>query len=469
MEWKLQEIARLAEGEILVGNSALICSDPVWDSRRVTAGAIFVPLRGEKTDGHEFISDAWHRGAVASFVRKGYMGNLPEGLAIVQVAEPLEALQQWARAYLQMLPAQVVAVTGSIGKTSTKEMIAAVLAERFRVGKTQGNLNTEMGLPRTVLQATVDLDVLVLEMGMRGPGEILELTSIAQPQIAVITNVGVSHIELLGSRANIAQAKGEILQGMDSAGVAVLNGDDNLVAGQAERAPGRVIWFGQRRRDPENALWADQIIDSGDSLRYVAHWGELSQPVAIPWPGKHNLNNSLAAMAVGLALGMSLGECVQGLFNYRPAENRLNLRQGIAGALLIDDTYNAGPDSVRAALHVLASYPQGRRRFAVLGDMLELGELGPAAHRELGSVLASLPINRLVTIGPLAAMIAEAACQRGFPPGNAARLQDNQSAIAYLEQELQPGDLALVKGSRGMRMEEIVWHFTGERGAEHDH
>lgn len=469
MEWKLGEIARLAGGAILVGDYALMCSDPVWDSRRVTAGAIFVPLRGENADGHTYLQDARHRGAVASFVRQDFRGELPAGLAVVQVADPLAALQQWARAYLETLPAKVVAVTGSIGKTSTREMIAAVLSARYRVGKTKGNLNTEMGLPQTVLQATPDLDVLVLEMGMRGPGEILELTSIAPPDVAVITNVGVSHIELLGSRENIARAKGEILQGLSPDGVAVLNGDDKLVAGQAGRAPGRVIWFGVTRRDQDSTLWADRIVDSGDSLRFVAHFGDSCEPVSIPWPGQHNLNNSLAAMAVGLALGMSLPECVQGLASYRPADNRLNLRQGQQGVLVIDDTYNAGPDSVRAALQVLATYPKGGRRIAVLGDMLELGELGPAAHQEMGEVAAALHLDGLVTVGVLGAIIGAAAAQAGFPSGRVACLADNAAVIAHLEQMLQPGDLVLIKGSRGMRMEEIVRHLTGERGAEHDH
>ncbi len=469
MEWKLGEIARLAGGVILVGDHALMCSDPVWDSRRVTAGAIFVPLRGENADGHAYLHDAWRRGAVASFVRSDYTGAIPAGMAVVEVVDPLIALQQWARAYLQTLPAKVVAVTGSIGKTSTKEMIAAMLSTRYRVGKTKGNLNTEMGLPQTVLQATPDLDVLVLEMGMRGPGEILELTSIAPPEVAVITNVGVSHIELLGSRENIARAKGEILQGMHSDGVAVLNGDDELVTGQARRAPGQVIWFGQKRRDRDGALWADEVADSGDSLRFVVHFGDSALSVSIPWPGQHNLNNSLAAMAVGLALGMSLPECVQGLANYRPADNRLNLRQTPRGVLLIDDTYNAGPDSVRAALQVLATYPRGERRIAVLGDMLELGDLAPAAHGEVGNVVASLHLDGLVTVGELGALIAQSAAEAGLPAGRIASFSDNDAVIAHLEQSLQPGDLVLVKGSRGMRMEEIVWHFMGDRGAEHDH
>lgn len=469
MEWKLAKIAELAGGKILVGDHALMCSDPVWDSRRVTAGAIFVPLRGENADGHAYLQDAWHRGAVASFVQSDYAGEKPAGMALIQVADPLAALQQWARAYLNTLPAKVVAVTGSIGKTSTKEMVAAVLSTRYRVGKTKGNLNTEMGLPQTVLQATPDLDVLVLEMGMRGPGEILELTSIAPPDVAVITNVGVSHIELLGSRENIARAKGEVLQGMQPDGVAVLNGDDELVASQAGRAPGRVIWFGQKRRDQDDALWADQIVDSGDSLQFVVHFADNALPVSIPWPGQHNLNNSLAAVAVGLALDMSLSDCVRGLANYRPADNRLNLRQTRRNVLLIDDTYNAGPDSVRAALQVLATYPRGGRRLAVLGDMLELGDLGPAAHREVGVVVASLHLDGLVTVGELGALVAQSALDAGLPAGRVASFSDNGAVIAHLEQSLQPGDLVLIKGSRGMRMEQIVWHFAEDRGAGHGH
>jgi UDP-N-acetylmuramoyl-tripeptide--D-alanyl-D-alanine ligase len=467
MKWELRTIADLTGGELLVGDGALLCGDPVWDSRRVTPGAIFVPLQGERADGHMFIADAQRRGAAASFVRRGWPGELPDGLAVILVDDPLRALQLWAKGYLQTIKAKVVGVTGSIGKTSTKEMIAAALSSTLKVGKTQGNLNTEMGLPAMVLAANHDLDVLVLEMGMRGPGEILELTLVAPPHVAVITNVGVTHIELLGSVENIAQAKGEILQGMRSDGIAVLNGDDPWVREQARRAPGRVIWYSSQPSPGDDVLWADQVQDLGLSMRYVVHWQGEEAVVTIPCPGEHNLPNSLAAIAVGLALGLNMHDCIRGLLNYRPASHRLNVLRAKTGAIVIDDVYNAGPDSVRAALRVLTAYPEGRSRYAVLGDMLELGALAESAHREIGELVASLQLDGLFTVGPLAELMARAAVEQGLQQVKS--FTDNDSAAAYLERLLRPDDLVLVKGSRGMQMESIVWALTGEGGEERGH
>ena len=469
MQWVLKEVARLVGGDITAGDPAQKCNDPVCDSRRVIAGSIFVPLHGEKVDGHQFIADAKRHGAVASFMRKGWPGDLPDGLVIIQVDEPLEALQIWAHIYLQTLSARIVGVTGSTGKTTTKEMVAAVLSAGYAVGKNRGNLNTEIGLPLTVLQAEADREVLVLEMGMRGQGEILQLTAIAQPEIAVITNIGETHIELLGSIENIARAKGEILEGMLPQGIAVLNGDDEMVVNQAGRAPGRVIWFGRQCQDRGECVFADQVESHGDSLQYLAHWQGASQMVAIPWPGQHNLYNSLAAITVGLALEMSLEQCVRGLATYQPADSRLRVVPTACGAMMIDDTYNASPVSMRAALQVLKEYPEGQRRFAVLGDMLELGHCGPVAHQELGQLVAVLGLDGLFTVGPLASLIAAVARQQRSPVPITETFVDNRSLVLRLEQVLRPGDLVLVKGSRGMRMEEIVERLTGEEGTGGDH
>lgn len=469
MEWTLKEIAELTDGRIVAGSPELICSDPVSDSRRVAAGAVFVPLRGESVDGHDFLADAARRGAAACLVRHDFAGQLPEQLAAVSVSEPAEALQLWATRYLAGLGARVVGITGSTGKTTTKEMTAAILAGSWRTEKNRGNLNTEIGLPLTVLRAQPGCEVLVLEMGMRGPGEILQLTKIAPPDVAVISNIGETHIELLGSVENIAAAKGEILQGLRPAGTAVLNGDDPLVVSQAGRAPGPIIWYGQHCQHRTPCLWADQVQVHGDRLEYLAHWQGETVPVVFPWPGRHNLHNSLAAVAVGLALGLPLKQCVAGLAGYQPADNRLRLVNAKSGARLIDDTYNASPVSMRAALQVLRDYPAGERRLAVLGDMLELGANGPRAHRELGELVAGLRLDGLFTVGSLAAGIADGAAAAGSWPQLIETYQDNQTVAARLEQLLRPGDLVLLKGSRGMRMEEIVHRLTGEEGATSDH
>lgn len=466
-KWTLEEIARLTDGQLWRNTQAII-SEPASDSRRVTIGTVFVPLQGERMDGHDFISDAAEKGAVATLVRKGWpLDDIPRNLGVVIVDDPAEALQTWAKRHLADLSLKVVGITGSIGKTTTKEMTAAVLGERWRVLRNEGNLNTEIGLPLTVLKATCEHQIAVLEMGMRGRGEILQLTGIAQPDIAVITNVGETHIELLGSIENIALAKGEILQGMSRHGIAVLNADDKNVVAQSCHARGRIIWFSCNASEvscqSSDVLMAEHVNSDGISLGFELVWRGERLPVQIPWPGKHNVYNAAAAVAVGLAAGMGLGECVCGLLNYRPAKNRLNIMRLPAGLVVIDDTYNAGPVSMRAALQVLKDYPgcEGRR-IAVLGDMLELGPMAVAAHRELGTDVVEAGVDILISVGQLGKELAEAAKHAGLSDVHA--LESCAAAAELLGSLLTCGDLVLVKGSRGMQMERIVHSIVAGEG-----
>jgi UDP-N-acetylmuramoyl-tripeptide--D-alanyl-D-alanine ligase len=459
--WTLEEISQITGGRLLSGDPHQSVTHAVSDSRQATAGAIFVPLPGERVDGHDFLADAAQRGAVAAFVRCDFpQSRIPAGLAAVAVPDPAVALQTWARHHLRTLDAKVVGVTGSVGKTTTKEMIAAVLAERFSVLKNEGNLNTEIGLPLTVLQARPEHQVLVLEMAMRGPGEILQLTEIAAPDVAVITNVRESHIELLGSIENIAAAKGEILQGMAAGGTAVLNAADPLVVEQAQRAPGRVLWYG--REVGGESVSATDIANLGDGLRFTVCYGGQQETVNVPWPGLHNVSNALAAVATGIALGMSLPQAVSGLKCYQAAANRLNIRAAATGFTVIDDTYNASPDSMRAALQVLLDYPGAGRRIAVLGDMLELGERAVSAHREVGQAVAQAGVDRLLVRGELAQGIAQGAAAAGMDSRRISSTASNAEAARQLRDYLQAGDLVLIKGSRGMQMEQIVYDLLGE-------
>ncbi|NLY53842.1 MAG: UDP-N-acetylmuramoyl-tripeptide--D-alanyl-D-alanine ligase [Firmicutes bacterium] len=468
-KWTLGEVAHLADGVLVKGNKETVIDRVVIDSRVATPGCLFIPLRGERVDGHRFIADAAGRGAVATLAGCAWLESNPlPQIEVIRVGDTGIALQQWARRYLTHLPARIVGVTGSTGKTTTKEMIAAVLQASFCVLKNEGNLNTEIGLPLTVIQAEPQHELLVLEMAMRGKGEIKQLTEIAVPDIAVITNVGEAHIELLGSLEQIAETKGEILEGMADDGIAVLNGDDEQVLAQAPKAPGDIIYFGVGRKPEQTRrLSAVEFTNKGDCLEFVIEWQGERREVFFPWPGQHNVYNATAALAVGLACGMTLNQAIEGLASYRPAQNRLNIHT-VRGFTVIDDTYNANPTSMRVGLRVLQEYPQASRRVAVLGDMLELGDLAEEAHFQLGELVAEQGLDELLTVGELARSIARGAIAGGLAPHKVRSFATNQEAAAYLLATQVPGQLLLIKGSRGMQMEEIVEVLLGEEGEADD-
>ncbi|HBK86519.1 MAG TPA: UDP-N-acetylmuramoyl-tripeptide--D-alanyl-D-alanine ligase [Firmicutes bacterium] len=460
--WTLGEIARLTDGVIVKGSEATEITRVVFDSRAATPDSLFVPIIGERVDGHDFIADAAGRGAVATLAGHTWLEHnpLPE-IDVISVDLPATALQRWAYRHLQGLQAHIVGITGSSGKTTTKEMVAAVLQAKYCVLKNEGNLNTEIGLPLTVINALPQHEWLVLEMGMSSLGEIQLLTRIAKPDIAVITNVGEAHIELLGSRQNIAQAKGEILEGIASNGIAIINGDDAFALSQVHKAPDKVIYFGLGpNQSQENRLYVTDLLNMGDHLEFAVNWQGEKRQLVFPWPGQHNVYNIAAALAVGVACGMSLGAAACGLANYAPAASRLNLKE-ISGYTVIDDTYNANPTSMQVGLKVLLEYPHATRRVAVLGDMLELGELAESAHLELGAAVAKRGVDELITVGQLARSIARLAIVAGLPPTRIRSFASNQEAADYLKNTQQPKQLVLIKGSRGMCMEEIVEALSG--------
>lgn len=455
--WTLGEIISFTEGALVKGSEETQITRVVFDSRAATPGSLFVPIIGERVDGHDFIADAAGRGAVATLAGHTWLQNNPlPAIDVIGVDLPVTALQQWAVRYLAGLTAHVVGITGSSGKTTTKELVAAVLQAQYNVLKNEGNLNTEIGLPLTVVGALPEHEWLVLEMGMSSLGEIKLLTEIASPDIAVITNVGEAHIELLGGKQNIAIAKAEILEGMTTGGVAILNGDDVFILSQASKAPAEIIYFGiGPNQEQAKRLYVTDLQNTGDRLEFTVNWkGEQAQ-VLFPWPGSHNVYNIAAALAVGIAANIPLREAIDGLTNYVPASSRLNLKQ-IAGYMVIDDTYNANPTSMLMGLQVLLDYPHARRRVAVLGDMLELGEMAGTAHRELGATVAKSGIDELITVGTLSRGIASGAIEAGFTQDRVHSFASNQAAADYLRKTQRPEQLVLVKGSRGMRMEEIV-------------
>jgi UDP-N-acetylmuramoyl-tripeptide--D-alanyl-D-alanine ligase len=414
----------------------------------------FFALPGSKSDGHLYVGDVLSRGAAAVTSRHVQVDAGQPQRPLIMVADTLQAMQDLAGYYRRLFPAPVVAVTGSTGKTTTKDMIAGVLGTVYRVLKTEGNQNNEIGLPLTLMRMDRDYDAVVLEMAMRGQGEIATLCRISQPQIGVITNIGMTHMERLGSQQAIAEAKGELLGALPSGGCAVLNGDDPWQRRLADKCNCEVVFYGE---DNGAAVSARNIVLHG--LR-GSEWllrtplGEVA--CRLPLPGRHNISNALAAAAVSCRLGLRPEQIARGLETVSLTGMRLEIKKGIRGSTIVDDTYNASPASVKAALRLLADIPDRGRAIAVLGDMYELGQETVSGHRAVGEYAAALQIDYLFTVGELAGEIAEGARAAGMPASRVGVYPDNQTVIALIISFVKSGDVVLIKGSRGVRMEEIV-------------
>ncbi|MGE5653326.1 MAG: UDP-N-acetylmuramoyl-tripeptide--D-alanyl-D-alanine ligase [Bacillota bacterium] len=447
------ELARVVGGRPLAGSPDHVFTGVVTDSRKVTPGCLFVPLKGEHVDGHQYIAQAIARGAVGALTERTDVEG--QGGCLVLVSNALAALHDMARHHLAVTGVKVIGITGSVGKTTTKDMIAAVLGQRYRVLKSEGNLNTEVGLPLTIFNLEDNHEIAVLEMGMRGPGEIAELCRIAKPDVAVLTNISEVHLELLGSIENIALAKAEILEALGESGIAVLNADDPWVMKMRSKARGTVITYGIAN-SADTMAYEIETLGLGGSRFTVDLDGERMGRVHLPVPGEHNILNALAAVSVGRALGMSFEQVNAGLASFTPSAQRLNIINLSDGSILINDSYNAGPKSVAATLGVLREIRGDRPTIAVLGDMLELGEAAERAHLTVGALVHSTGVDRLITRGQLARRIAKGALEAGMAPERIRAAISNRDALSALLDWLQPGSAILIKGSRGMAMEEIV-------------
>lgn len=445
-----------------------VITDAAIDSRLVIPGGLFVALSGEKVDGHDFVDQAFSRGAVAALVERDLGSKFSlldlrgpisdEQVAAIevpvclQVSNALEGLQQIARDWRNTLTLRVIGVTGSIGKSTTKELVADVLNRRYRTIKNPGNLNNEIGLPLSLLRLTETHERAVLEMGFYVPGEIALLCEIAKPHIGVITNISEVHLGRAGSMEAIIQGKGELVESLPSApdGVAVLNYDDPLVRSMAERTQATVFYYGL---SSEADLWASNIQGLGlDGVRFVLNYRDQTIYVRVPMLGRHSVHTALRAAAVGLVEDLSWEEIVSGLQSSQ-SQLRLVAVQGPKGALLLDDTYNAAPPSVLAALNLLAELDG--RRVAVLGDMLELGEYEERGHRMVGARAAEV-VDELVTVGERAKWIANEALRAGLMEAQVVILKDSNAAVDYLKDCVGEKDVVLVKGSRSMRMDQVV-------------
>jgi UDP-N-acetylmuramoyl-tripeptide--D-alanyl-D-alanine ligase len=431
------------------------------DSRAALKGALFVALQGERVDGHEFVLDAIGHGALGALVREDWEAPsaLPSGVALVRVRDPLTALQQLARWWCTRNHAQVIAVTGSVGKTSTKEVIASVLSTRYKTLKSAGNLNNEIGLPLAILQLAPTHEKAVVEMGAGyALGELTLLCEIARPQVAVVTNVGPVHLERLGTIENIALNKSEIVRSLPADGTAVLNGDDPRVRAMSEVTNANVRFYGL---EEGNDLRATDIVSHGlKGVHFTLHVKDTGQewPVRLPLLGRHSVHTALAAAGAASAAGMSWEQIVAALQRL-DAQVRLLVVPGYNGSTLIDDTYNAAPASTIAALNLLEEMTG--RHIAVLGDMLELGSYTEEGHIKVAR-RASVVADRLVVVGSLGRLIGEEALRAGMKPEWVFFAADNAQVVEYLKRILRQGDHVLVKGSRGLKMEEIVEGLRAE-------
>ncbi|XID95327.1 UDP-N-acetylmuramoyl-tripeptide--D-alanyl-D-alanine ligase [Paenibacillaceae bacterium WGS1546] len=425
------------------------------DTRKIVPGQLFVPLRGDRFDGHDYIRAAEEAGAAAALWDESV--PMPEsGIPLVRVADTLAALQTLAKAYLREgLNVRTVAVTGSNGKTTTKDLVSAVLATTFVVHKTEGNYNNHIGLPLTILGAPRNTEVLVLEMGMSGFGEISLLSRLAEPDVAIVTNIGEAHLLQLGTRRNIAKAKLEIMDGLKPGGTLVYLGDEPLLAeeladARADRRA-RLLAFGE---EAANDWVARYVRVTADGTQFTAS-GEAERVFELPIPGRHNAVNALAAVAVGRLFGLPFERIGEGLKLAKLTGMRIERVAAHNGAVVLNDAYNASPTSVKAAIRLVAELEGFRRKWVVLGDMLELGEKEKQLHGEIGRYLDETKADRVLAYGPLSRSIYEEA-KRNYPDGGVRHFEDKAALVDCLLGELTAEDLVLVKASRGMRLEEVV-------------
>ena len=435
------------------------------DSRSISAGALFAALAGADTDGHEHVAAAFEAGAIVALIDQDVPDQLRvldlrqageieelEAPLCLRVENTIEALQAAAKHWREQLDLRVIGITGSIGKSTTKELAAEVLQKRYETLKNLGNLNNEIGLPLSLLSLTSKHERAVLEMGFYVPGEIALLSEIAQPQVGVITNVSEVHLERAGSMEAIVRGKGELVEGLppEPEGTAILNIDDERVRAMAERTKARVFYYGL---SDAADLWADDIEGLGlEGVRFQLHYQNENFNVRVPLLGRHSVHTALRAAAIGLTEGLIWDEILGGLTETR-SQLRLVAVSGPGGSLILDDTYNAAPASVLAALNLLEELDG--RRIAVLGDMLELGDYEERGHRIVGARAAAVA-QRLVTVGERARWIGEEALSAGLPQSELTILDSSEQAVELLRGEIGEGDVVLVKGSRGLGMEMIV-------------
>ncbi|RQD66909.1 MAG: UDP-N-acetylmuramoyl-tripeptide--D-alanyl-D-alanine ligase [Tindallia sp. MSAO_Bac2] len=452
----IHQIASFAEGVIYkdVTDENLI-SHVTIDSRQCRKGSIFIPLKGSNWDGHHFIKDAAKQGATACFFEPDVISGdaIPEGITGIAVNDCQKALENMAMNYRNQFDIPVISITGSNGKTTTKDMLASVLSSHYQVLKNPGNYNNHIGLPLSIMALNENHQIAVLEMGMSGPGEISLLSKIARPDYAIITNIGMAHVEKLGNRMNIANAKKEITDGLEKNGVLIINRDDD--------------YYDYLKENTASDFQVEEVGLNTLSTCYAREIKDLGQKgfefktnltgdfcFKVRQPGLHNVINALFAIRTGLMFELDPKDVQQGLDSFKPTGMRMEICR-IQGADVVNDAYNANPDSMKAAVHFISKYP-AKRKIAVLGDMYELGEYAEEAHREIGREIINQKIDYLITVGNMSDWMAEESKKLGMGHDKIIRTSDYVEAAAVLKKLIQKGDVVLLKASRVVALEKTI-------------
>jgi UDP-N-acetylmuramoyl-tripeptide--D-alanyl-D-alanine ligase len=451
------ELLKATGGALLRGGGEWSCRGISTDTRTIRPGNLFIALRGENFDGHDCLAVAVQRGASGLLVRTesfGKAAGLPGDRPVIGVSDTLEALGAIAHDWRLRFPIPLVAITGSSGKTTTKELLAAITSRSRSVLKTTGNLNNLIGLPLTLFGLRPRHEVAIVELGTNRPGEIARLAAIAEPDVGLITNVGPAHLEGLGSLEGVREEKGDLFRIMAGRGVAVINRDDDAIAVVAERWKGKCVTFGLKPGADLTARRIEQATPEGVTFEIVI--AGIAIPVRLPVPGRHSVMNALAAAAAAWALGFDRQAIAEGLAAFRSLPGRMEIRRLGNGTLIVVDAYNANPASVREALATLRELRGPGNAFVILADMLELGERAEALHGEVGALLAKTGADRVFLKGTLSRFTAEGAQKRGLPAEKIVFFDDPGQVVADLRSRLKKGDWILIKGSRKMKMEAVA-------------
>lgn len=454
----LEEVARFCGGRLLQGDPALAVDRLHTDTRTLTAGDCFVALQGDRFDGHTFVGSVQNRGAVAALVSNAIIPDLPADLGLVEVPNTLEALQRFAATYRSLLSVRTIGVTGSSGKTSTKELIASVLRTRFRTKATEGNLNNHIGVPLTLIRLDEGDEFGVVEMGMNHPGEIAPLAQMTAPEIGVISSIGPAHIEFFADQAAVAAEKAALIAMLPAHGLAVLNSDDEWSRTIAGTTQARVVWVGN---GPGSTWHAEDVKVTAEALMFRLSHGNASVLVRLPVVNRVMAGNALLAAAVGHECGLTLEEIARGLEAVKLPGARMQVLKA-HGASIINDAYNANPASMKAGLIALQEFPATGRRLAVLGSMGELGQHAGDLHRAIGEFAARQGVSHLIAVGPHAESYLQGASAGGMTSQQIIGALDAEEATAALKPLLREGDVVLVKGSHFMGLERLVEALAGK-------
>ncbi len=455
IEMKVEECLKAVGGEIVVGSGEKTFRGVSIDSRTIKEGELFVCINGDRFNGHNYIEEAQNKKAAAIILSDGSGVVSGKGKAplIIRVKDTLKALQELAQFYRKQIPVKVIGITGTNGKSTTKEMTAAIMETKFKTIKTEGNLNNHIGLPLNLFNLSRGDEIAVLEMGMSAAGEIKRLAEIAKPEIGVVTNISEGHLVHLKTLKKVQEAKGELFDSLNENETAIVNADDPLVLELAESIKAKVMTYGIYNNAD---IKAEEIHPMGrEGFKLDVRFFDKNIPMPIPFLGECNIYNALAAMAASWSFGVAPDDIKRGIMNAKLLANRFEVIE-YEGIVIINDSYNANPRSMKEALKVLANYKCKGRHFFIVGDMLELGDLAESAHKSLGEDVARYSIDYLVAVGELSAHVTQSAVAAGMNKKNTATASGHECAVAFIKKHSRPGDCLLVKGSRGSKMEEII-------------